>query len=273
VSILEGVGSFEVREGGASVCTGRIRPLIPNEEKLLDQDWAVIEKEAAQSLANPKTVLTGEDVYKRLRFLGYEYTGAFRGIRAADSTGTFFKVDWNSNWISYLDTLLQTTVRIYSAKGYPTDLSVPTEIPKLVLNPAKFQENFLPTLQATGGVLANYNPQTSIIKSKGVEIEGLKMTKLSSNRKEESPPIISRHAFDPYLYEEGDVWKNEHFTPILQCMSIVMENFTSTHDKITMTIPIILEICTKAPSAETLKISSAVRVHFAMPDVSISNKC
>jgi len=268
VSILDASGGFEVKEGGTAVCTGKIRVLAENEEKVSEVEFEQTEKNGRTSLSNVDETLNTEHVYKRFRFFGYDYTGLFRGILKADASGRNFGMNWSDNWISYLDTLLQTTIRIYSSEGYLSDLSVPTEIGKLLLNPLKFKEN-LGQLQNGGEsmVFSNYNPDTHLIKCSGVEIEGLKMTKLSANRKNESPPVISRHAFDPYIYPDGEPSKHENFTPMQQCMSIVMENFSSSMAIVAKHIPAILEICTKVPISETLEISKAIRVHFAMPDV------
>jgi fatty acid synthase len=265
VSVLDASGSFEVKEGGYAVCTGKIYALVDNEERIPESEFAQTRKEGTAALENVDETMVLEHVYKRFRFFGYDYTGLFQGILKVDATGRYFRMGWNDNWISYLDTLLQTTIRIYKAEGYLSDLAVPTEIGKLLVNPLKFKQNLD---QAEDGVFANYNPDTHLIKCAGVEIEKLKMTKLSASRKVESPPVISRHAFEPYLYAEGEPSKYENFTPIQQCMSIIMDNFGRAQDLVTKYIPQILEICTKVPVGETLEISKAIRVHFAMPDVS-----
>lgn len=266
VNVLEASGVFEVKEGDTAVCTGTVRPSIENAEKIKDSDFFQVEKEGEACLSRTEEVLTSEDVYKRLRLFGYHYTGLFRGILRADSSGRNFHLNWNKNWISYLDTCLQTTVQIYNAENYIRNLSVPTEIEKLLLNPLKFYQNLshLSSKSTECSVYTHFNPDTRLIKCHGIELEGIKMTQLSS-KTNEAQPIIANHAFDPYFYKTPT--KSDNFTPLQQCISIVMENLSSMQDTITGYVPGVLEICTKIPIAETLNTSKTIRVHFAVPDV------
>lgn len=49
-------------------------------------------------------------MYKELRLRGYNYSGAFRGIRQTDWRATEGELDWNGNWISFMDTMLQYVI-------------------------------------------------------------------------------------------------------------------------------------------------------------------
>lgn len=46
-------------------------------------------------------------MYKELRLRGYNYGGAFRGIRTVNWGAADGELDWNGNWISFMDTMLQ----------------------------------------------------------------------------------------------------------------------------------------------------------------------
>jgi fatty acid synthase len=67
--------------------------------------------------------LTGEDVYKEFLLRGYEYGRCnqyesnhalagpeFRGIHRARNSGVHGTLKWTGNWVSFLDSLLQTAL-------------------------------------------------------------------------------------------------------------------------------------------------------------------
>ncbi|GLH14323.1 Uncharacterized protein GBIM_18680, partial [Gryllus bimaculatus] len=65
-------------------------------------------------------------VYKCMRLRGYNYQGLFRCIHSASSDGTGALIRW-SNWISFLDGILQVQILAKDS----TQLYVPTSIQKL----------------------------------------------------------------------------------------------------------------------------------------------
>jgi hypothetical protein len=64
-----------------------------------------------------------------------------------------------------------------------------------------------------------------LVRAPGVEILGLSATVMrGTNRREEhSNILIAKHHFSPYLEEEGD-YEPLALSPLLQCVSIVIEN-------------------------------------------------
>ncbi|KMQ81824.1 fatty acid synthase [Lasius niger] len=76
--------------------------------------------------------MTARDIYKELKLRGYQYSGWFRGLKSASISGNKGHIAWESNWVTFMDTMLQLHILGYDTR----DLYVPTSIQKLVINPA-----------------------------------------------------------------------------------------------------------------------------------------
>ena len=88
---------------------------------------------------------------------------------------------------------------------------------------------------------------------------------------------LSTYSFTPYFDDEEEIpaapadamglakQPDEGLTPVLKCISIIMENMGS---RMTKDVPSIVEFTQSPPDAESLQISNTIRVNFAMPDVS-----
>ena len=76
-----------MNEGGATIVTGTVKSgdeaCIPS---LTEEELTVALKGESKSLS-----LSTEDIYKELRLQGYEYHGAFKGIKLADSDGKSYE--------------------------------------------------------------------------------------------------------------------------------------------------------------------------------------
>jgi fatty acid synthase len=81
VSISDASGSFEIMDGKSVVVTGIIRAPDTNAEEFFvtEQNFSQITEEEG-SRAFDGMYQTENDFYKQFRRLGYEYTGAFKGI-------------------------------------------------------------------------------------------------------------------------------------------------------------------------------------------------
>ena len=125
INIFEGSGDFEICEGGSVAVSGKIYlPEDPTKE-LLDLPKPDIkdDKEILDLLST--------DVYKELRLRGYDYNDIFKGILKSDSRGCIGELEWNENWISFIDTMLQ-----FSILGQNTrELYLPTRLQKAIINP------------------------------------------------------------------------------------------------------------------------------------------
>lgn len=85
-------GNFEIKEGEAVIVTGKIRKAVKdmlNEFHMSEEIFHELMKEEGGKLLDEKngSVMLKPEIYKQLRFLGYEYGGLFKGINKCDSSG------------------------------------------------------------------------------------------------------------------------------------------------------------------------------------------
>ncbi|KAL1470633.1 hypothetical protein MTO96_040322 [Rhipicephalus appendiculatus] len=92
-------GEFEVCEGRAVVCKGRIR--------VAEEDEEVLQKDPPGTPA--ETVVFDMDcaeIYKELRLRGYQYYGLFQCALKAASQKPYAKIKWQDNWVAFMDSLV-----------------------------------------------------------------------------------------------------------------------------------------------------------------------
>ncbi|KAM3957748.1 fatty acid synthase-like [Aphomia sociella] len=184
VNILDGTGDFDVCEGGSVAVTGKVR---------------LAENPAAERLNVPflsgddepdLLPLVTEDIYKELRLRGYNYGGVFRGIRTSDPRGTKGELEWNGNWISFMDTMLQ-----FGLIGANTrELYLPTRIQRVVIDPATHL-----AAGADGETLpVRRDGDIDVVASGGVEFRGVKTSLAPRRANVQSPPKLEKYVFVPY---------------------------------------------------------------------------
>ncbi|CAD5216831.1 unnamed protein product [Bursaphelenchus okinawaensis] len=128
VTISPGHGDFEISDGDQLAASGRI--YIPDENKpFYYEDFKGIE---TSKLAE-RIELDTEDAYKEFLLRGYEYGPAFRGIYRTCNSGEKGTLYWTGNWVTFLDSLLQTALL---AERNDT-LKLPTRVRYLRIDPAK----------------------------------------------------------------------------------------------------------------------------------------
>lgn len=94
ITLLEQSGEFSISESGSICCTGRIN-LIPDNELRLNHNLV------KTVTAEDAILLKSKDIYKELRIRGYDYSGMFQGVVEAMSDGSYGKVKWSGNWITF----------------------------------------------------------------------------------------------------------------------------------------------------------------------------
>ncbi|XP_024867958.1 fatty acid synthase-like, partial [Temnothorax curvispinosus] len=123
LSIQEGSNRFGIIEGDSAIVTGivRIPTNIENEK---------ISANLAECIDGEEEMST-KDIYKELRLRGYQYAGAFRGLKSASVTGSNGHIAWTSNWVAFMDSMLQMMILGQNSRS----LYVPTRIRKLTIDP------------------------------------------------------------------------------------------------------------------------------------------
>uniref|UniRef100_A0AC35TUX3 Carrier domain-containing protein n=1 Tax=Rhabditophanes sp. KR3021 TaxID=114890 RepID=A0AC35TUX3_9BILA len=128
VVVTPGNGYFEILDDDQVCASGRI--YIPDETQLpyYDKYEAIQTSQIAERIE-----LDSEDSYKEFLLRGYEYGEAFRGIYKTCNSGERGTLYWNGNWVTFLDSLLQTS--LLSERS--DTLRLPTRVRYLRVDPVK----------------------------------------------------------------------------------------------------------------------------------------
>ncbi|XP_011313294.1 fatty acid synthase [Fopius arisanus] len=181
--IQKGSGKFEVIEGGAAIVTGVVRTTI-------DVQSEQIKISASEDEPEP---LEAKDVYKEFRLRGYQYSGLFRAIKSANLDGTKGTIRWNSNWVAFMDNMLQMRLLGLDTRN----LLVPTRIQKLVIDTKEHSRQIrsLPYDEQELKVYVSRKHDT--ITSGGIQIRGLQASSIS-RRKPAGEPVLETYRFIPH---------------------------------------------------------------------------
>lgn len=184
IMIHYGNGSFEVSEGITSIVTGVIRVVT-------DIDAVLTELPPLDNSSYP--MLNKEDFYKELRLRGYEYNGEFKSVSEARSDGLYGRIQWNGNWVSFMDCILQSAIFSKDTRS----LMVPTRAQKIRIFP---KEHFSRRILLQGehqGFDVYMHPELDIIQAGGVEIIGM-ITNGISRRKDAGEVVLETYKFVPH---------------------------------------------------------------------------
>jgi fatty acid synthase len=128
VVITPGNGEFEILDGDQVCSSGRI--YIPDENRqFYYNDVSTIET----SKIAERIELDTEDSYKEFLLRGYEYGENFRGIYRTCNSGERGTLYWRGNWVTFLDSLLQTALLAERADT----LRLPTRVRYMRIDPQK----------------------------------------------------------------------------------------------------------------------------------------
>ncbi|XP_065297860.1 fatty acid synthase-like [Dermacentor albipictus] len=209
ISMMPTSGEFEVSEGRAVVCKGRIRMVEEGETVLLtDPPGAPTE--------NVSYDMDCADVYKELRLRGYQYYGAFQGTLKAASQKPYAKLKWEDNWVAFLDTLVHMSFIWKPKRGFV----LPVRIQSIRLDP-KVHARITEAVKDAGVDLV-YNSYENIRRAGGVEVRGVKVNSIQ-RRPMLQTPVIEEYRFVPYLDNEVISSDREKFlreyADVCSCMS------------------------------------------------------
>ncbi|CAI4233223.1 unnamed protein product [Auanema sp. JU1783] len=128
VILTPGNGQFEIISDEQVAASGRI--YIPDDDRpFYYHNW----EEIRTSEIADRIELDTEDCYKEFLLRGYEYGQAFRGIFKTCNSGERGYLYWTGNWVTFLDSLLQTALL---AERSDT-LRLPTRVRHLRIDPVK----------------------------------------------------------------------------------------------------------------------------------------
>ncbi|KAE9527019.1 hypothetical protein AGLY_013667 [Aphis glycines] len=213
ISIFEGTGNFEICEGDSVAVTGNISILNDTDSELLDAELPILD------INENGIPLKSGDIYKDLGLRGYDYKGAFRGVKESDNKGIQGKLEWNGNWISYIDTMLQ-----FSILGLKTkELYLPTRLQKIIVDPVKHLK-IAEALSESSSISINMYRDIDVIKSGGIEICGLKLSLAPRRQQSQAAPKLEKYTFVPYTGDKVFSTQTELSDLFSAYLQIVLEN-------------------------------------------------
>jgi fatty acid synthase, animal type len=185
VVIHKGTGRFEINEGVNALVTGFVKVAT---EKLTE----------VESPKDNCPVLPTRDFYKELRLRGYHYNGLFRSIVEVRSDGQGGKIKWASNWIAFLDCLLQVQIIAKDTRS----LMLPTGIRKIVIKPRE-HEAFINAITDEEKIMNVESCKIlNVLRCGGVEMRGLQAS-LVNRRRPPGIPVLETYQFIPHLTAPG----------------------------------------------------------------------
>ncbi|XP_070507532.1 fatty acid synthase-like [Chironomus tepperi] len=179
ICINRGSGYFEVTEKSTILAQGYVKKLT----EFNSINLPLIERENA-------VVLTEADFYKEMRLRGYHHQGIFRGVKDVRDDGLWGKVQWNNNWCTFLDALLQVFILMDDTRA----LVLPTYFGKILIDPDKHFEliNGMESEEKVFEFLGDKASKTITIG--GVEIHNFDGSEIS-RRRETAKPVLETHKF------------------------------------------------------------------------------
>ncbi|XP_061706554.1 fatty acid synthase-like [Cydia pomonella] len=247
VSLLSGSSEFEVCEGGEVVATGTARLAAdPTAERL-----SVAALSAYDTEPEDLPSLDSDDIYKELRLRGYYYKGAFRGIESSDARGTRGLLNWEGNWISFMDTAIQFSL-IGNEKRV---LYLPTRLQRVLIDPAAQREA---AGAAGSAVPVQLYRHLNVIVAGGVEFRGAQTSLAPRRTNAQAPPRLEKYEFVPL--DNAD-YENASSAVLGAALQLALENC----NVLTLRLA---ELALRRP-ADTLLLPRAVQVLGAEPGVRV----
>lgn len=179
VSIQRSTGRFDIADGTNAVVSGFVKR--PNNYKMLSLNT---EED------DDKVTLLTKDFYKELRLRGYNYKGLFRSVVTARSDGLQGEVQWQNNWVAFLDNLLQLQIIATDTRS----LILPTGLGKLVIKP----KEVMAAVEIEKIVKVNCSADLNALRCPGIEMRGL-IANSVGRRAPPGVPVLESYEFIPHF--------------------------------------------------------------------------
>ncbi|XP_071628686.1 fatty acid synthase-like isoform X1 [Temnothorax longispinosus] len=263
LSIQEGSNRFEIIEGNNAIVTGTVRiPTNIENEK--------ISANLAECIDDEEEMNT-KDIYKELRLRGYQYAGAFRGLKSASVTGSNGHIAWTSNWVAFMDSMLQMMILGQNLRS----LYVPTRIRKLTIDP-KYHTQIVQDypIEDRQFSVRRYKSLDAII-SGGIEICGTVATPISRRQKVVNT-VLEEYKFVAHrdlgtMSLQDTIRMSMHIA--LECCNMInvkIIEFVDDSDKVApedLNYPLVSEILNDLPQIR--HYTKLVTTHEKFPNISL----
>ncbi|XP_049273337.1 fatty acid synthase-like [Rhipicephalus sanguineus] len=202
-------GEFEVCEGRAVVCKGRIR--------VAEDGETVLQKDPPGTPAETVEFdMDCAEIYKELKLRGYQYYGAFQGALKAASQKPYAKLKWEDNWVAFLDSMVHMSF-IWKTKR---EFLLPLAIQSIRIDPMIHAR--ITQMVGDEGVDLLYNSHYNLRQAGGVEVQGVKVNTVQ-RRPMLQTPIVEEHRFVPYFDNEIASHERENvlreYADVCNCIS------------------------------------------------------
>nr|QCW07586.1 fatty acid synthase 6 [Blattella germanica] len=213
----DNTSDFELYENNRILSSGSISKL--------DNTCEILEtREVQTSLSENESdilPLTTNDIYMDFRLRGFQYSGCFCSVKESDNRGTTGIVDWQKNWVTFLDSLLQ----FVQIGGKNSELSLPRKLKKIIINP---QEHLSFVEEKREEIRVKMQKEQNLIKGGGVQLQGLEFYIEHQAREEQNEPEIEKQIFVPYVnrgaVKLGDSSEESCFNALSVLLQIIQEN-------------------------------------------------
>ncbi|KAJ8958013.1 hypothetical protein NQ318_002015, partial [Aromia moschata] len=187
VMILIGSGYFEVTDGETPLVTGKVSPSSNVQVEFV--------KMADCTFTTNGKPLQSKDIYKEFRLRGYNYSGAFKGIQEYHFETSKGLINWEGNWVVFLDSILQTKFVHMDTR----QLHVPISINRLAISGTRHRGFLNKSAQHIGdstNIPLQYYEAADIIKCGGVEVRGFQTSPIRRKR-DLRIPVLEKYEFVP----------------------------------------------------------------------------
>ncbi|XP_055905959.1 fatty acid synthase-like [Eupeodes corollae] len=184
VMIHFATGDFEIIEGDSLIACGTVREVkdakAPEEMPIKPYDTSCGEE----------FQMSSKDIYKELKLRGYYYSEAFKGIESLRSDSNLAVLKWNSNWVTFMDCMLQTQI----IKKDSRNLCLPVKIRKIRI----FGRHHMNVIGENTTIEVHSDRLEGKVVSGGIEITGMEES-VVQRKKQLGFPVLERYMFVPHF--------------------------------------------------------------------------
>ncbi|CAH0625662.1 unnamed protein product [Chrysodeixis includens] len=246
IAINRGSETFEISQND--------KPIVAGEVNLVKVLHYIREKESPKD--TEKIVLTKDDIYKILKSKGYSYKDKFQSIQSSNIDRTDALVQWDKNWITFLDSLIQLKVLARKHDG----ISTPKFIRQLRISMGEHEVATIEELNGVSCYTAKYNELLKVVRCAGVEL--VDVTFVDRPIIEQQPEVLVSQEFYPH-YATNNV---DLKTALLVNLQVVAENTTKKSIQVTQFVTsnknincLIAEIADNVPNVQ-IEVASVLEV-------------
>ncbi|XP_008826418.1 fatty acid synthase [Nannospalax galili] len=193
VRLLEASRAFEVSENGNLIVSGNVYHWEDPNSEFFNHPEDLSPPESM-----PASHLTQADVYKELRLRGYDYGPHFQGIFEASLGGESGTLLWKSNWVTFLDTMLQMSILGVGQQS----LRLPTRVSSIHIDPVTHLQKVYSLEGETQVADVTTSFCLGCTVSGGVHISRIHTTAAPRRQQEQLVPILEKFIFTPHMETE-----------------------------------------------------------------------